>query len=85
MTKNKVVNFYTSMRKQMKNNLILLILITCSVGCTSLHEKKKASKWEGNFMFFQMADTQLGYGKLEQDIKNFNQAIAYANQHKASS
>lgn len=66
----------------MKNNLILLILITCSVGCTSLHEKKKASKWEGNFMFFQMADTQLGYGKLEQDIKNFNQAIAYANQHK---
>jgi predicted MPP superfamily phosphohydrolase len=44
--------------------------------------KKETLKWEGNFMFFQMADTQLGYGKYEKDIQNFDEAIAYANKQK---
>jgi len=64
---------------------ILVVFALFTVGCQSPTEKSATSscpnEWQGNFMFFQMADTQLGAGDYDFNISEFERAIEYANKH----
>jgi predicted phosphodiesterase len=61
----------------MKKLLILILATLCMVSAGKSADK--TNKWQGNFMFFQMADTQLGAGDYEFNLKEFERAVDYAN------